>query len=201
MERGKRIRDIRQGPDGAVYVLTAEPAGETVAAQSTRTERAARRQLSHSGAFALDQRRFDVHHAMGRASSRESLCSRHSVASLRERIGWLIRTVVSDGSSWSTKSRSRTPSPQCPQARADCDVGLDERAVRGPVRKAHDYIGRVSAASAALHGFATIREVRRKLAGRTDWWRRGPAHEDVRERSCIITCGARAPAATSSGRW
>ena len=28
VERGKRIRDIRQGPDGAVYVLTAEPAGE-----------------------------------------------------------------------------------------------------------------------------------------------------------------------------
>jgi glucose/arabinose dehydrogenase/polyisoprenoid-binding protein YceI len=28
VERGKRIRDIRQGPDGAVYVLTAEPQGE-----------------------------------------------------------------------------------------------------------------------------------------------------------------------------
>ncbi|MEJ1966639.1 MAG: PQQ-dependent sugar dehydrogenase [Gammaproteobacteria bacterium] len=28
VERGKRIRDIRQGPDGAVYVLTAEAAGE-----------------------------------------------------------------------------------------------------------------------------------------------------------------------------
>jgi glucose/arabinose dehydrogenase len=28
VDRGKRIRDIRQGPDGAVYVLTAEPAGE-----------------------------------------------------------------------------------------------------------------------------------------------------------------------------
>jgi len=28
VERGKRIRDIRQGPDGALYVLTAEAAGE-----------------------------------------------------------------------------------------------------------------------------------------------------------------------------
>jgi len=28
VERGKRIRDVRQGPDGALYVLTAEAAGE-----------------------------------------------------------------------------------------------------------------------------------------------------------------------------
>jgi glucose/arabinose dehydrogenase len=28
VERGKRIRDVRQGPDGALYVLTAEAKGE-----------------------------------------------------------------------------------------------------------------------------------------------------------------------------
>jgi glucose/arabinose dehydrogenase len=28
VERGKRIRDVKQGPDGALYVITAEKAGE-----------------------------------------------------------------------------------------------------------------------------------------------------------------------------
>jgi glucose/arabinose dehydrogenase len=27
-ERGKRVRDVRQGPDGALYVVTDEPDGE-----------------------------------------------------------------------------------------------------------------------------------------------------------------------------
>jgi glucose/arabinose dehydrogenase len=28
VERGRRIRDVRQGPDGALYLVTDEPSGE-----------------------------------------------------------------------------------------------------------------------------------------------------------------------------